>query len=223
VGEVAEILALAVAAAFWPVLLGVVIVALRAEHPKLLLASFLAGAMIAAVSVGLVIVYALDGSSFTDPSSSAGPAAEIVVGALCLLGALVLGRRPIAVPAAEAPEPAPPNRLQRTLERGAPLAFVAGIVLDLAPSPFALIAYKDIASFDIGFAETLAILIAFYVVALMFVEVPLVGYLVAPNWTQTHTLRFNAWLSGNWQRLAVWALAGLGVYLILKGAVGLLT
>jgi hypothetical protein len=224
VGEAAEILALAAAAAFWPVLLGVVIVALRAPRPKLLLASFFAGAMLAAVSVGLVVVYALDGSSLANSSSSAGPIAEIVLGALCIVAALALTRRRVATTAvADSHEDARPGRLEQALERGAPLAFAAGIVLDLAPSPFALVAYKDIASFDIGFAETLAMLIAFYVVALAFVEVPLVGHLVAPHWTQLNTIRFNAWLGRNWQRLAVWALGGLGLYLIVKGTIEIAT
>jgi hypothetical protein len=224
VGDVAEILPLAVVAAFWPLLLGVVIVALGAPHPKRLLASFLAGAMIAAVGVGLVLVYALDGSSLTDASSSAGPTAEIVLGALCVLAALALSRGPTATKAPHRTDgDRSPGRLERALEHGPPLAFAAGIVLDLAPSPFALVAYRDIASFDIGFAETLAILIAFYVVALMFVEVPLIGYLVAPRWTETRTIRFNTWLRGNWQRLATLALGGLGIYLVIKGLVELLT
>jgi hypothetical protein len=224
VGTAAEILALAVAAAFWPVLLGVVVVALRTPHPKLLLASFLAGALIAAVSVGLVIIYALSGTSLTDSSADAGPAAQVVVGALCLLGAIVLSRRSTSPPVEPAQEPGTqPGRVARALERGAPIAFVAGIVLDLAPSPFALVAYTDIAALDVGVAETVAILVAFYLVALMFVEAPLLGYLVAPAWTESHTERFNAWLNGTWQRLAVWALGGLGVYLLAKGAVGLLT
>jgi hypothetical protein len=223
VSEVVEILALALAAAFWPVLLGVVIVALRASHPKLLLASFFAGAMVAAVSVGLVVVYALDGSSLADSSSGAGSAAEIVLGVLCIVAAFALTRRQTATMSGLAHDEARPGRLERALEHGAPLAFAAGVVLDLAPSPFALVAYRDIASFDIGLAETLAILIAFYVVALMFVEVPLVGFLVAPHWTQVHTIRFNAWLGRNWQRLAVWALGGLGVYLVVKGIVEIVT
>ncbi len=222
-GPVAEIVMLAVAAAFWPVLLGAAIVGLRTPHPKMILASFLAGAFLAAVSVGLVIIYALDGSSLTDSSATAGPVAEIVVGALSLLAAAVLRHRDttISPPSDVQVEPASPGRVEQALARGASIAFVTGIVLDLAPSPFALIAYKDIAGFDISFAETLVIVIAFYLVALMFVEVPLLGYLVAPGWTASHTVQFNTWLNGNWRRLAIWVLTGLGAYLICKGVVDL--
>ena len=49
------------------------------------------------------------------------------------------------------------------------------------------------------------------------------GYLVAPDWTQTNTIRFNTWLGRNWQRLAVWALGGLGLYLIAKGTIEIVT
>jgi len=43
---VAELVPLAIASAFWPVLLVVVLVALRAPHPARLLASFLAAALL---------------------------------------------------------------------------------------------------------------------------------------------------------------------------------
>ena len=152
-----ELLVLAIASAFWPILLVVVIISLRASHPILLLVSFLAGGLLTTMAVGLVVIYALQGSSLTGGSQSTfDPAVLIVAGALALLAAAVLWRRYGVLPEAPAEKPADadPGRLERMLDRGAPLAFAAGIVCNIIPGVFPLVALKDIAEMDIGFAET---------------------------------------------------------------------
>ena len=53
------------------------------------------------------------------------------------------------------------------------------------------------------------------------IEVPLVGYLVAPAWTAQATARFNVWLRENASRLAVGALAVVGLFLVISGIVNL--
>ena len=55
-----ELLLLAIAAAFYPALLAVVIIFLGRPHPKKLLAFFLAGAWLTSLSIGLVAVFALE-------------------------------------------------------------------------------------------------------------------------------------------------------------------
>jgi hypothetical protein len=222
----AQLIPLAIASAFWPILLAVVIVSLRAPNPGRLLASFLAGGLLTTVTVGFVVVKALDGTTVATSSSSASPTVDLVVGALALLAALVLARRP------PKPEPPPPptsaqrgdsGRLERMLARGAPLAFVAGIVLNIIPGAFPLIALKDIAQLGYSTAGTLAVLLGFYVIMFAFIEIPLVGYLVAPARTAAATVRFNAWLDRNLRRLAVGGLALGGAYAVIHGLVGLLT
>jgi hypothetical protein len=103
------------------------------------------------------------------------------------------------------------------LDRGAPLAFAAGIVCNIIPGVFPLVALKDIAEMDISLAQTVAVLLAFYVIMFAFIEVPLVSYLVAPEWTPQATQRFNAWLDRNMRRVGIGALAGVGGYLVVKG------
>jgi hypothetical protein len=219
-----ELLPLAIASAFWPILLVVVIVSLRAPHPVLLLVSFLAGGLLTTMTVGLVVIYALQGSSLTGTSQSTfDPWVEIAAGTLALLAAAVLWRRYGVLPEAPAEKPAgaEPGRLERMLERGAPLAFAAGIVFNIIPGVFPLVALKDIAEMDIGFTETFVVLLCFYLIMFAFIEVPLVSYLVAPEWTGQTTQRFNDWLDRNTRRVSIGALGGVGVYLIVKGLVGL--
>ncbi len=215
-----ELLVLAIASAFWPILLVVVIVSLRASHPILLLVSFLAGGLLTTMAVGLVVIYALQGSSLTGGSQATfDPAVQIVAGALALLAATVLWRRYGVLPEAPAEKPAgaDPGRLERMLDRGAPLAFAAGIVCNIVPGVFPLVALKDIAEMDIGFAQTFVVLLGFYLIMFAFIEVPLVSFLVAPERTQQATQRFNTWLDRNTRRVGIGALAGVGVYLVVKG------
>ena len=219
----AELVPLAIASAFWPILLVVVLVSLRAPHPVRLLVSFLAAALLTTMTVGLVVIYALQGTALVSRSrDSFDPAAQITVGSIAILVAILVHRRTPATPAEQSPEPES-GRIERMLERGAPLAFVAGIVLNIIPGVFPLIALKDIAELDAGVATTVALLLGFYVIMFALIEVPLVGYLVAPAWTEQATRRFNAWLRVNASRLAVGALAIAGVFLVISGIVNALT
>src|SRR5262249_50849137 len=106
--------------------------------------------------------------------------------------------------------------------RGAALAFAAGIVLNLVPGIVPIVAVKDIAGLDAGAAESLALLTLFYAIMFAFVEVPLLGYLFAPERTTVAVRRFNMWLTDNAGRLATTALAVAGVYFVIRGLVSAL-
>ena len=220
-----ELLPLAIASAFWPILLAVVIVSLRAAHPIRLLVSFLAGGLLTTMTIGLIVIYALQGSSLTGGRQSTfDPWFEIAAGALALLAAAVLWRRlgdPGEAPVEEQPADADPGKVERMLDRGAPLAFAAGIVFNILPGVFPLVALKDIAELDYGTAGTVGVVLVFYLIMFAFIEVPLVSYLVAPEWTNQATERFNAWLDRNSRRLGIAALGLVGVYLVIQGIIGL--
>ena len=141
-------LLLAVASAFWPVLLVVVLVSLRARRPVRLLVSFLVGGLLTTMTIGLVIIYALEGSSLTGHSKQTfEPWVKVTAGSLALLAAVVLwrdSRHRRSSPTGRAPTRRP-GRLERMLEHGAPLAFAAGIIFNLFPGVFPLVALADIA------------------------------------------------------------------------------
>ena len=213
-----DLLPLAIASAFWPILLAVVLISLRAPHPVRLMASFLVAGLLTTVAVGLIVIYVLKGASLTSGSDSwFGPGAYIVAGAAALAAAWILQRRQPPAGARPAPKKSGPGRVERMLDRGAPLAFVAGIVLNLAPGIVPLVALKDIAELDYSFAATLVTLICFYVIMFAFVEIPLVGYVIAPRRTAQETARFNDWLDRNGSRLGIGVLALIGVYMIGRG------
>jgi hypothetical protein len=225
-GDVLEILALALVAMFFPALLAVVLVALRSRRPQLLLASFYAGGILSATSVGLVIVFSLQGASVDSSSSnSLDPAFYIVLGALSFVAAWVVRDRQLLVKQEPSPEEADQpksDRLTRALDRGAPYAFVAGLLLCAIPGVSALVALKDIAQLGWGTAGTVAIVIGFFLIMFSFLELPLIGFAVAPEQATAKTMAFNSWLDRNANRLATNVLVVLGIFLIVRGVAGLL-
>jgi Sap, sulfolipid-1-addressing protein len=216
-----EILLLAIASAFWPTLILVVVVALRLERPTRVLVFFVAGGLLTTISIGLAIVFTLDGTTVASGSNhSVSAAIYLVAGFLSLLAAGALwriGGRPR--------KPKPPRKrrsfAERSVERGAPVAFAAGVVLNIIPGTFPFVALVDIARLDVGDAAKVAAVVVFYVIMLAFAEVPIVAYLVAPERTIAATNAFNDWLSRNGRRVAAAVLGAVGLYLVARGLVRL--
>lgn len=225
-GDVFEIIALALLAMFFPALLAVVLIALRSSRPQLLLASFFAGGFLAANTVGLVIVFSLqDASVDSSSSNSLDPIFYIVLGVLSLIAAWIVRDRKLLVKEEksdeEAAKGAKPDRLTRALDKGAPYAFIAGLLLCALPGFSALVGLKDIAQLGWSTAATVAMVIGFFLIMFAFIELPLVGFVFAPEQATAKTIAFNSWLDRNANRLATGVLVLLGVLLIVRGVVQL--
>jgi len=223
-GDVVEIIALALLAMFFPALLAVVLIALRSRRPQLLLASFYAGGFLSATTVGLAIVFSLQGAS-VDSSSSNGldPIFYVVLGVLSLIAAWVIRDRQLLVKKEKSPDEdgGKPDRLTRALDRGAPYAFIAGLLLCAVPGFSALVGLKDIAQLGWSTVATVAMVIAFFLIMFAFIELPLIGFVFAPEQAAAKTIAFNSWLDRNANRLATDVLGLLGVLLIIRGVVQL--
>ena len=61
------------------------------------------------------------------------------------------------------------------------------------------------------------------VIMFVFVEIPLLGYLFAPERTSDGVRRFNTWLTDNAGQLATAALAVAGIYLTVRALVSAAT
>jgi hypothetical protein len=207
---------LGVAAAFYPALLAVVIIFLGRPHPKRLLLFFLAGALLASVTIGLVAVFALDGAHLgSSTKHSFGAGLYIGLGTVGLVAGLYLLR---STPKPKQPKEKP-SMTQRVLTRDSSwLVFVLGVVLNL-PGVWYLIALKDIGLADYSDATKVALVLGFNVIMFTFVEAPLIGYLVAPDWSRRQADKFNGWLHRNARHLGGWIGVGLGIYLIARGIV----
>jgi hypothetical protein len=214
----AEIFVLALASMVWPALVAVVVVALASPQPVKLLSVFLVASLLTTVTIGLVIVFVLRGSSlFSGSRPTFGPVVDLVAGAVALVAGLVVrsgGRNE------KATHPGP-TWTERTLSRGAPLAFVAGVVLNVAPGVFPFVAMKNIAELDYSPAASAALVVGFYLIMFLPAEVPLGCYLFAPARTAVEVGRFNSWLARNLRQIAAVTLLAVGVYLVVRGIVGL--
>jgi hypothetical protein len=216
------LLVLAIAGAFYPTLLAIVVVVLARPNPVRVLAYFLAGAAFASVAIGLVAVLAVDTASFGGRRHTVGAGVDLVVGILAFVaGYLLYHRQP-------APRTAKPERVrsepsfsQRMLSHDSGwLIFALGMVLDL-PGLWYLIALKDISLGGYSTAAEIALVVGFNVVMFTFVELPLVGYVLAPDRTASAVQVFNNWLRSHVRRLVGALVTGLGIWLIASGVLAL--
>ncbi len=215
VSPLAEYVLLALASIFWPLLITIVVIVLRTEHPVRLLAAFLAGGLLATITVGLAIVFSFDGSGLlNNDRGTVDPAVNIVIGGLAILGALVVWRLD-----ARPREPKAPRKRGKTdhwLE-SPKLAFLGGLLLNIAPGLFPFVALKNVAEGGYSAAVNVTLVVVFYVIMFASVEIPLLGYLVAPEATVRTVQRLNDWLDRNARKVAASVLAAIGLYLVVRG------
>ena len=65
-----EIILLAFASMFWPTLITIVVLALRVPQPVRILAWFLFGGLLTTITIGLILVFALQDSNFVSGPSN---------------------------------------------------------------------------------------------------------------------------------------------------------
>jgi Sap, sulfolipid-1-addressing protein len=226
---VGDVFFLAFLAALYPTLLAATTVMLMLPHPKRLLLGYLLGAAMTSVTLGLVIVFALRHSGLVKTTQvTLGPGSDIALGCLALAIALVLrsGRdqklaeRRRQRKAAKGPQG--PPRWQQALGRGsARTTFVVGALLTLPGATYITALYR-ISDENLADPVTVLVVLAFNVIMLMLLEVPLLAYTFAPEWTPKAVERFKRALR---ERGRSWALRGatiVGILLIARGIVTLL-
>lgn len=223
----AEILLLALYAAFYPTLLAAVVILLAQSRPRRLLTVYLLGGMMVSIVAGLVIVFALSDSDWLQHGehSSLSWTADLTIGGLALLAAVALSlradermreRRRRRHPKPEEKRRGEPWS-QRILARGStPIVFLAALVINV-PGAAYLIALKDIAAGSYGTAAQVLLVLAFNLVMFVLAEVPLVGLWVAPERTNELVQRMNAWMTSHGREIAVGVCIFFGAFLIVRG------
>lgn len=222
-----ELLFFSLTAAVNPTLVAASTTMLLFPRAKQLMLGYLAGAYLTSITLGLLIVFVLDaeGPLFDTSQSTLSPALDIALGALALIAAAVLnggGREARAErrrqKRAEKGEP----RWQQALGKGSPrISFVVGIALTL-PGASYLAALHQVDVLGYGAAATVLLVIGVNVIMLALLELPLLGFLLAPDSTQRRVDAVKAWFGQHGRRAATIALVALGSALILKGLLGVL-
>ncbi len=225
-----NIFLLSLVAAANATLLAAVTVMLFLPSPKRLLLGFLLGALLISLTTGFVIVFAVHDSGATSTTQNTlSPSMDIALGLIALLVAYVLGsgrderlknrRKKKENEDAEKS----PSRVEQLLGRGsARVTFALGVVLTL-PGIAYLAALRELDNLNYATVPTVLVIIGFNVMLLLLLEIPLLGYALAPERTVVEVQRFRAWLSRSGRRMAIIGAAGIGALLVARGVIGLLT
>jgi hypothetical protein len=214
-------------------LLAAVTVMLFLPSPKRLLLGYLVGALLTSLTIGFVIVFAVDSSSATSTAqNSLSPSMDLTLGAIALLVAYVLHgghdqrlaeRRKAKKAEKDEGAEKTPSKVEQLLGRGsARVTFAVGVVLTL-PGVAYLGALRELERLDYGTVPTILVILGFNVMLLILLEVPLLGYVVAPERTVVEVERFRAWLSENGRQMAIVGSAIIGAFLVARGVIELLT
>jgi hypothetical protein len=226
---VSQIFLLSLTAALNPTLLAATTVMLVLPSPKRLLLGYLIGATMTSITLGLVIVFALSGSSGSTSTAqhTLNPAVDIALGALILVIGFVVGtgrdsrrRARSARKRAATVSKAPPRWKQALSGGSARTTFAVGALLTL-PGASYLAALTLVAKQDLSTVGTVLTVVGFNVVMLMLLEIPLVGFAISPDTTAARVERFSAWLGRNGGRIALVGAVLVGFALVVRGAVEL--
>jgi hypothetical protein len=221
-----QVFVFALTAALNPTLLTAVTVMLTLDRPERLLSGYLAGALVASITCGLVLVFALPHSSTSSTAKhSVNPVINIALGALILLVVFVVAtgrdqrRRDWSerrrARSADKPDP----RWRRQLSKGSARdTFVVGILLSFPGASY--IAGMDLLNKqNTSTVATVLVVLAFNAIMLILLELPLLGYAIRPEWTAATIERFSEWLIRRGAHVALIAGAIAGFLLILRGII----
>jgi hypothetical protein len=234
--DLLDIFLLGLVSMFNPSLLAAVTVMLLLPNPKRLMVGYLLGAYTTSITLGLVIVFTLNGSSTESTSKhTISPLEDIVVGLLAVAIAFVLAtgrdqpfqerRREKKDAKLKAKEEAgkPTESLPlRLLGKGDPkVTFVVGAILSFPGVSF-LTALDKINKLNPGTVPTVLLVVGFCLMQQILLEVPLLGYVFSPESTQDRVTRFKAWMGAKGRPAAVIGAGVIGVVLIARGLITLL-
>jgi hypothetical protein len=227
--NVSKVILLSLTASLNPTLLAATTVMLLLPSPKKLMLGYLFGAIITSVTLGLVIVFSLSNAGVTNTTQrTLSPAVDIALGLIFI--ALSFALRSMRFERvseqrrrrkADKSDKGPP-RWQRELGKGSGrTTFIVGALLTL-PGASYLLGLHHIHGLKYSTAVTVLLVLGFNFVMLWLLEVPLVLFSIAPEWTPHAIESSKAWVSRHARVFAVRGFAVIGVLLIVKGLVGLL-
>ena len=234
--DLVAVFLLSLVAMFNPSLLAAVTVMLLLPNPKRLMLGYVLGAYTTSITLGLVIVFALPGSSTESTSKhTISPAEDIAIGLLLLLIAWIL-RTGRDQPFQERRRQKKDAKLQAKREAGKPteslplrllgkgdpkVTFVVGALLSF-PGVSYLDALDHIHKLNPRTVPTVLLVVYFCLMQQILIELPLLGYLFAPDRTQAAVTGFKDTIARRGRPAAVIGSAAVGVVLIARGMITLL-
>jgi Sap, sulfolipid-1-addressing protein len=233
VGGVGPVFVFSLTAALNPTLLTAVTLMLTLSHPERLLLGYLLGALVTSITCGLVIVFALSESSASNTAKrTVDPIVDIVLGSLLLLVVIVVGtgrdqrRRAWSERRRERRRERalskPPPRWKRQLSKGSARdTFVVGVLLSF-PGASYIAGMDGLSKQHLSTFVTVLAVLAFNLIMLVLLELPLLGYATRPEWTAAAVTRFSAWVSRRGGRVILFLAGAISLILIARGTLSLL-
>jgi hypothetical protein len=211
-----QALALALAASIYPPAVAAVIALGRGSQVRSRVLAFVLAAAIVTYATGTVMLFVLDelgatGSDHYTPSA----ALDLALGVLLIVFAVYLHRKQPATT-----KPGGPSKIERYLQSRR-LAFVLGLTLYVLPSPIYVAAVKTVADAKLSTGSKLGALAVIVAVMLWLIEVPMLMLFLVPARASSALERINLWFTRHGRLLAVLLCVGAGVYLAVRGLVGL--
>jgi hypothetical protein len=232
VGDVFSIFLLSLLAMFNPTLLAAVTIMMLLPEPRKLITGYLLGAYLASIGLGMAVVFSLHDSSAAESSKNTlSPVEDLVFGVILIIigWALTSGRagemkarRRERKEAKHGPAEEKESLPERLLGRGSMrVTFAVGALLSL-PGASYLIALNKIAKLDWPVPTSALAVIVFCLIQQLLLELPLLGFWIAPDWTARAVVRFREWIAHNAARAGGRVLLVLGLLLIIRGTVFLI-
>src|SRR5206468_3049327 len=207
---------LALISSLYPLGLAAILLLAQTARPRPRVGVFLLGALACTLTVGFVVVFVLHDAGVGQGSEQSDQYwLRLAIGVVFMAVAVFLARRP--------PRPnRGPSRVSRAASQGGLFAiFVVGVALYL-PSPTYLSALQVVGTTKMSTAATVLWVIIVVALVLITVEVPVLLFLLAPDWTVPKLQAVNGWLDRNWRTLLVAVVGLIGLWEFIDGLVGLL-
>lgn len=217
-----EVFVLAVVASLDAGLLTAAVVLLGRPRPAQQLLAYLIGGMGLSIAFGLLIVLALHGSKLQfDRSTQA--VIELAAGALLIVVAVAAasGRKlqwhPRRTRRSDAERPQRQSLYDRAVGHDSVwIAWAAGAIYSL-PGAYYLAGLALLAKVGAPAATEVLAVVGFNVIMFALIELPLLGFVLAPKRTRSLTEKLNRWMTAH-RRILIAIVAGaVGIYLLVSG------
>ncbi|MGZ4330793.1 MAG: GAP family protein [Solirubrobacteraceae bacterium] len=224
-----RVILFALTASVNPTLVAATTVLLLLPSPKRLMLGYLAGAYMTSITIGCVIVLSLgETGAVSTTQNTVNPGVDLAIGGLLLVIGFVLGTgrdrryRERRAQKRARQDPKKPPRWQEALGKGsAKVTFVVGALLTL-PGASYLAALDAIHKLNYGTVEEVLLVVLVNVIMLALIEIPLLSFTIAPNWTPAALERVKAWFGRHGHTAAFIAVTTIGTLLVIQGVVTLI-
>jgi hypothetical protein len=209
---------LALIASLYPFGLAALFLLFRATRPRARAGAFLAGAAVCTLAVGYLFVFVLRNAGTSDSSQQTPHyALELAIGVVFLVGAWFVAHH---VPKPKSDDQ--PSRITRAASGSGLFAvFVVGIAM-YTPSPTYLAALEVVSSSRLSDPAAAIWVLIVVLLLLITIEIPILLFWLAPDWTVPRLATLNDWLARNGRTLFAVVLAVLGAWELIRGLVGIL-